>query len=129
MSISNQQVLSLIVRIETRIGVADDSQLESQLTTVLPQLLQLLLFNDETVRNKLLQVLGYINRRIKDSEQVKLPLKPILDLYFSPAAENSPFLKNFSLIFLNIAFKRSTDNVSFFYFYFFCTNQKSKKIN
>ena len=60
-----------------------------------------------------MRVLTHINQRVKSVPEIKLPTEKILALYLSPAAEN-PFLKNFSLVYLDMAFERCTPQVNCF---------------
>lgn len=63
--------------------------------------------------SKIMRVLTHINQRVKSVPEIKLPTEKILALYLSPAAEN-PFLKNFSLVYLDMAFERCTPQVNLF---------------
>lgn len=98
-----QRLVGVIENISTKIALTKDDLLGKTLDEYLPKLLNLLLVDNEQVRNKLIQSLSSIKRRLLSNEKIELEFEGILKLYLM---ENS-FLKNFSKLFLDIAFQRN----------------------
>lgn len=134
---SSDQVFHIVEKMGNKIQLTNDrSVLQQSIYTQLPQLLSLLSFPDVRVRNKVIEVLTNINKRIKienedlknvqntnnnnnnnhnnnneqgaTSNMIQLPFKSILQLYLNPPSD-SPFVRNFSQIFLDLAYKSSSD--------------------
>jgi proteasome component ECM29 len=57
-----------------------------------------------------MEILTHINKRVKDQVSIKLPLIDLLKLYQSPAAV--PMVRNFAIVYIEMAFERSTVEVS-----------------
>jgi hypothetical protein len=103
--VDSNQLLSVVDRIATKLILQnDDNKLQDLLEQFLPKLLSLLLYNDEAVRNKVLHTLTSLNKRVKSNNAIKLPFLALLDLYL--ISNQSPFLKNFTTIYLDMAFDR-----------------------
>jgi proteasome component ECM29 len=57
-----------------------------------------------------MEILTHINKRVKDQVSIKLPLIDLLKLYQSPDAV--PMVRNFAIVYIEMAFERSTVEVS-----------------
>lgn len=55
-------------------------------------------------RNKVLEILAHINKRVKPQPSILLPVKDLLDQYLDP--EVPAIVKNFSIIYLEMGFYR-----------------------
>eukprot|EP01103_Thecamoeba_quadrilineata_P013200 TRINITY_DN3590_c0_g1_i1.p1 TRINITY_DN3590_c0_g1~~TRINITY_DN3590_c0_g1_i1.p1 ORF type:complete len:1957 (-),score=534.48 TRINITY_DN3590_c0_g1_i1:30-5876(-) len=100
------QDLNLLDRVLLRLATAaDDAQLQDQLAKLLVPILQKLNSTYDTTRNKVIEVLTHINKRTRPQPNVKLPLKDLVNQYLDPAS--SIILKNFNMIYLEMAFQRA----------------------
>lgn len=54
----------------------------------------------------MLELLSHVNKRLKGHIEIHLPLEPLLDLYNAPAS--GPLVRNFSLIYVEMAFDRAS---------------------
>jgi len=59
---------------------------------------------------QVMEILTHINKRVKDQVSIKLPLIDLLKLYQSPDAV--PMVRNFAIVYIEMAFERSTVEVS-----------------
>jgi proteasome component ECM29 len=59
---------------------------------------------------QVMEILTHINKRVKDQASIKLPLIDLLKLYQSPDAV--PMVRNFAIVYIEMAFERSTVEVS-----------------
>ncbi|KAL9646187.1 hypothetical protein ABK040_008060 [Willaertia magna] len=103
-----KQLLSIIEKIGTKIAIVEDNNdsLQNLINTHLPQLLQLLSFPDQNIKNKIIDILSNtINKRLKLNEKITIPFLNIFDLFIQ-ADENQSFLRNFSIIYLEMSFTR-----------------------
>jgi len=57
-----------------------------------------------------MSICNHISKRIKSNTDIKLPTDKLLELFTSD--NSSSFVSNFSLIFLETAFNRSTEEVN-----------------
>ncbi|EMR10953.1 hypothetical protein PNEG_01098 [Pneumocystis murina B123] len=100
--------LKLLNKVEFHLGLANtDIELENTLKTYLCPTLLKLASPYESVRKKVLQICSHIRLRIKSNEDIKLPIDMLLEQFHSETVEN--FVKNFTLLFLEMAFFRSNE--------------------
>lgn len=100
-----EQLLAVIERIHTRLALSDsDTKFQELINTYLPKLLSLLLFDSDLVRNKIVQTLTHVNKRVKANAEIQLPFAAILDIFLT--SSQSPFLRNFSILYLDMGFER-----------------------
>ena len=103
---SDTATLASLDRIHQRVVIAEDSKLESLLSTLLPGLISLL-GKSAAVRTKTFALLQHIIKRLKspDLASLRLPTAALAKLIRAhaggPAA--SPFVRNFALIFVGLA--------------------------
>ena len=55
---------------------------------------------------QVLEMLSHVNKRLQGQDNIKLPLKALLDLFLKPDAP--PLTRNFALVYVETAFKRAS---------------------
>ncbi|XP_065070071.1 proteasome adapter and scaffold protein ECM29-like isoform X2 [Rhopilema esculentum] len=106
--------LELVEKVFLKIVLADtDEKLEKAFATFLAPVLLKLGSNKEVVKNKVIELLTHINKRLKSSTKIKLPLESLLKQYEDKSTHQ--FVTNFTLIYIRMGFKRLelTDRLSF----------------
>jgi proteasome component ECM29 len=58
-----------------------------------------------------ISILTHINKRVRPKTNIKLPLAPLLDLVCTETVTKSTFVKNFGIMYLEMAFDRLTEEV------------------
>ncbi|MCO5551057.1 hypothetical protein L7F22_004554 [Adiantum nelumboides] len=94
---------AMLERFLTRLALTEDEKLENVLAKLLPFAISCLATRQST-RQKVMDILMHINKRVKDQPSIKLPLRELLALYQNEKSE--PIVKNFSLVYLEMAFDR-----------------------
>jgi len=56
-------------------------------------------------------ILTHINKRVRPKTNIKLPLVPLLDLVCTDKVTKSKFVKNFGIMYLEMAYDRLTEEV------------------
>ncbi|KAK9810293.1 hypothetical protein WJX72_008148 [[Myrmecia] bisecta] len=102
---ADQEVASLD-RVLTRLAMTEESSLEKVLTKLLPLVIDQLKSPHEATRKKVLEMLMHVNKRVRDHHEVKLPLEALVALYMAPAS--AALVRNFALVYVEMAFERST---------------------
>ncbi|KAL1116553.1 hypothetical protein AAG570_005025 [Ranatra chinensis] len=98
-------ILLLLERVFLRVGSADtDEQLENAVSKFLPPVLLKLSSPNEAVRNKVMDLLAHVNKRVKNRSTIQLPVEALLVQYQDPAA--SAFITNFTIIYIRLGFPR-----------------------
>ncbi|KAF2363099.1 Proteasome component Ecm29 [Trinorchestia longiramus] len=101
--------LSLVQRVFDRITAAGtDEELQTELDKYLAPVINKLNSNNDAVRNTIVEMLGHINRRIKDHQHIQLPVEALLGQFSAPGA--SAFVVNFSLVYIRMGFPRLDSN-------------------
>ncbi|KAJ8751379.1 hypothetical protein K2173_016576 [Erythroxylum novogranatense] len=99
----------LLDRMLTRLALCDDSNLQPLLAKLLPRTISSLSSSSSTsVRNKVLEILSHVNKRVKHQPNIALPLLDLWDLYMESNA-SSPLVRNFCIIYLEMAFERAQE--------------------
>lgn len=107
--IDNKQLLTVVDRITTKLLLTDsDTVFEELLHQYLVKLLSLLAVQDESVRNKIVQGLTSVNKRVKSKSEIRLPFAALMDVYLAP--NSNAFVKNFTAIYLDMGFERVVDS-------------------
>jgi len=100
-----QGELQLLERVFLRLGHAEtDDQLQEAVSKFLPPILLKLTSQNEGVRKKVMELLVHINKRIKNNNNIQLPLEALLLQYQDPAATS--FVINFTIIYIKMGFPR-----------------------
>ncbi|GKU93489.1 hypothetical protein SLEP1_g7081 [Rubroshorea leprosula] len=84
-------------------ALCDDSKLEALLSKLLPLTISSLSSQSLAVRNKVLEILSHVNKRVKHQPEIGLPLMDLWKMYSELNA--SPMVKNFSIIYIEMAFE------------------------
>ncbi|KAJ1537143.1 hypothetical protein HK096_003471, partial [Nowakowskiella sp. JEL0078] len=101
--------ITLLENVELKFALADsDDKFERILLIFLAPVLLKLNSPSDVVRKKVTEICTHINRRLKSSPAVKIPVKAILDQFIIPTSTN--LLRNFSLIYLDMGFMRLSDD-------------------
>ena len=100
-----QDELQLLERVFLRLGlVENDDQLQEAVSKYLPPILLKLNSQNEGVRKKVMELLVHINKRIKNNNNIQLPVEALLLQYQDPVATS--FVTNFTIIYLKMGFPR-----------------------
>ena len=100
-----QDELQLLERVFLRLGLAEtDEQLQEAVSKFLPPCLLKLNSQNEGVRKKVMELLVHINKRIKNNNNIQLPVEALLLQYQDPSATS--FVINFTVIYLKMGFPR-----------------------
>ncbi|XP_024544607.1 proteasome adapter and scaffold protein ECM29 [Selaginella moellendorffii] len=105
-SSSAEEELAMVERFLTRLVFTEDAQLEKVLSKLLPYAISLMSSSSNATRVKVTEMLSHINKRVKEQLSIKLPLAELLGVYRRPDA--AVIVKNFSLVYIEMAFDRST---------------------
>jgi proteasome component ECM29 len=96
--------LNLVGKVEMRIALAEsDAKLEGLLKTYLTPLLLKLSSEHVSVRNKVIGVCQHVNRRLKLSTAISLPLQPLLKQF---SESTSSLVKQFDIIYIQQGLER-----------------------
>ncbi|XP_075170057.1 proteasome-associated protein ECM29 homolog [Haematobia irritans] len=97
--------IELLERVLLRLGCADtDDKLEACVGRFLTPVILKITSPHDTVRNKVVEVLTHIKRRLSSRPLVQIPVEALIDQY--KASSNSPFLQNFAIIFITMGYPR-----------------------
>ncbi|XP_060216154.1 uncharacterized protein LOC132643671 isoform X1 [Lycium barbarum] len=95
----------LLDRMLTRLALCDDSKLQDLLTKLLPLSIASLSSNAPLVRNKVLEILSHVNKRVKHQHDIGLPLPDLWQLYMESNA--SSMVRNFCIMYVEMAVERA----------------------
>ncbi|KAI9402448.1 hypothetical protein POPTR_001G274500v4 [Populus trichocarpa] len=101
---SDAETEELLDRMLTRLALCDDSKLETLLSKILPLTISSLSSNSTAVRNKVLEILSHVNKRVKYQHEIGLPLQELWKLYTE--ANATAIVKNFCIVYIEMAFER-----------------------
>lgn len=88
-----------------------DEQFERIINKVLPSIIQKMASNSEKVKNKVIELLSHISKRVKAAKEIQLPIDQLVSQYSDPAA--STFIINFSIIYIKVGFPRLSNEKKF----------------
>lgn len=83
-----------------------DAQLEKTIQVFLPPVLLKLASTNPETKKKVMEILSHINKRVKANPSIKLPFEALLNQFVDTSI--STFVKNFTLIYLEMATSRLT---------------------
>ena len=107
-----QDELQLLERVFLRLGLAEtDEQLQEAVSKFLPPCLLKLNSQNEGVRKKVMELLVHINKRIKNNNNIQLPVEALLLQYQDPSATS--FVINFTVIYLKMGFQSTKSKCQF----------------
>ncbi|QCE01566.1 proteasome component ECM29 [Vigna unguiculata] len=101
---SDADVEEMLDRMLTSLALCDDSKLERLLVKLLPLCISSLSSQSSAVRNKVLEILSHVNKRVKLQPQIGLPLSDLWKLYSGSSAV--PIIRNFCIVYIEMAFQR-----------------------
>ncbi|XP_056682996.1 uncharacterized protein [Spinacia oleracea] len=104
-AISDKEREERLERMLTNLAFCDDSKLESLLARLLPCALACLTSQSTAIRNKVLEILSHVNKRVKHEAGIGLPLSELWSMYTE--ASTAPMVRNFCIIYIEMAFDRS----------------------
>ncbi|CAB4480178.1 ARM repeat-containing protein [Rhizophagus irregularis] len=105
-----EKEIELLENVELRFALAEtDQQLEKTLNIFLSPVLLKLESPHEVVKTKVMSILAHINKRVRPKTNIKLPLVPLLDLVCTEKVTKSIFVKNFGIMYLEMAYDRLTE--------------------
>eukprot|EP00112_Aurelia_sp_Birch-Aquarium-sp1_P025455 Seg846.4 transcript_id=Seg846.4/GoldUCD/mRNA.D3Y31 product="Proteasome adapter and scaffold protein ECM29" protein_id=Seg846.4/GoldUCD/D3Y31 len=97
--------LELLERVFLKFVVAEtDEQLEKALSTFLTPALLKVGSSNERVKNKVIELLTHINKRLKSRSKIKLPIESLLKQYED--FKINRFITNFTMIYIKMGFCR-----------------------
>lgn len=105
-STSEYEKEELLDRMLTRLALCDDSKLEALLSKLLPLAISSLSAHSTLVRNKVLEILSHVNKRVKHQLEIRLPLAELWKMYTEPNAAS--MVKNFCIVYIEMAFDRAS---------------------
>ncbi|KAJ7960514.1 Proteasome-associated ECM29-like protein [Quillaja saponaria] len=101
---SDADIEEMLDRMLTRLALCDDSKLEPLLSKLLPLSISSLSSQSSAVRNKVLEILSHVNKRVKHQPQIGLPLPELWKLYSEPSTV--PIIRNFCIVYIEMASER-----------------------
>ncbi|KAK3004296.1 hypothetical protein RJ639_018392 [Escallonia herrerae] len=104
---SDAEIEEMLDRMLTRLALCDDSKLQNLLSKLLPLSISSLSSHSPAVRNKVIEILSHVNKRVKHQPEIGLPLSELWKLYM--AAEAAPMVKNFCIVYIEMAFERTSE--------------------
>ncbi|GAA0159929.1 scaffold/adaptor protein [Lithospermum erythrorhizon] len=94
----------MLDRMLTRLALCDDSKLQDLLSKLLPLVIASLSSSAPPVRNKVIEILSHVNKRVKHQPQIGLPLLELWKLYVESSA--TPMVRNFCIVYIEMAIDR-----------------------
>ncbi|CAI0541306.1 unnamed protein product [Linum tenue] len=101
---SDADTEDLLDRMLTRLALCDDPNLEALLSRLLPLAISTLSSQSTAVRNKVLEILSHVNKRVKHQPEIGLPLQDLWKLYLDSNAAS--MVRNFCIVYIEMAFDR-----------------------
>jgi proteasome component ECM29 len=83
-----------------------DAQLEKTIQVFLPPVLLKLSSTNADAKKKVMEILSHVNKRVKANPNIRLPFEPLLNQFTDDKV--STFVKNFTLIYLEMSANRLT---------------------
>ena len=122
-----QSESDLLERVFLRLGHTEsDEKLEEFAKRFLTPVILKLSSQDEDVKKKVLELLAHINRRLKNSERVQLPMDSLFLQYQDPLCV--PYVRNFTILYVKMSFSRLSPEKQLHYLpqLFLCMKEKPK---
>ncbi|KAL3828680.1 hypothetical protein ACJIZ3_017482 [Penstemon smallii] len=101
---NDEEKEELLDRMLTRLALCDDSKLQDLLAKVLPLSIAALSSAPTSLRNKVIEILSHVNKRVKDQLDIGLPLAELWKLYVESSA--APMVRNFCMVYVEMAIDR-----------------------
>ncbi|KAG8388927.1 hypothetical protein BUALT_Bualt02G0176200 [Buddleja alternifolia] len=101
---SDEEKEELLDRMLTRLALCDDSKLQDLLAKILPISIAALSSSSTLLRNKVIEILSHVNKRVKHQLEIGLPLSELWKLYMESSA--APMVRNFCIMYIEMAMDR-----------------------
>ncbi|KAL0435305.1 UNVERIFIED_CONTAM: Proteasome adapter and scaffold protein ECM29 [Sesamum radiatum] len=101
---SDQEKEELLDRMLTRLALCDDPKLQDLLAKILPISIAALSSASTSLRNKVIEILSHVNKRVKHQLEISLPLSELWKLYVESSA--APMVRNFCIVYVEMAIDR-----------------------
>ncbi|KAK9274184.1 hypothetical protein L1049_018998 [Liquidambar formosana] len=102
---SDAEIEEMLDRMLTRLALCDDSKLQTLLSKLLPLCISSLSSPSSAVRNKVVEILSHVNKRVKHQPEIGLPLLELWKMFTE--ADAAPMVKNFCIVYIEMAFERA----------------------
>lgn len=102
---SDEEKEEMLDRLLTRLALCDDSKLQPLLSKLLPFTVSSLSSNSSGVRNKVLEILSHVNKRVKHQPEIALPLSELWNIYSE--ANAASMVRNFCILYIEMAMDRA----------------------
>ncbi|KAB2615279.1 proteasome-associated protein ECM29-like protein [Pyrus ussuriensis x Pyrus communis] len=102
---SDEEKVEMLDRLLTRLALCDDSNLQPLLSKLLPYTISSLSSQSSAVRNKVLEILSHVNKRVKHQPEIGLPLLELWNIYSE--ANAASMVRNFSILYIEMAMDRA----------------------
>ncbi|KAK1292730.1 hypothetical protein QJS10_CPB17g01685 [Acorus calamus] len=94
----------MLDRMLTRLALADDSNLQHLLTSLLPYTISSISSPSPSIRNSVMEILTHVNKRVKHQPEIGLPFTELWKIYSE--ANAAPIVRNFCMVYIEMAFER-----------------------
>ncbi|KAK6925530.1 Proteasome component Ecm29 [Dillenia turbinata] len=101
---SDEEVEELLDRMLTRLALCDDSNLQPLLSKLIPFTISSLSSSSLAVRNKVIEILSHVNKRVKHQPEIGLPMLELWNMYTETTATS--MVKNFCIVYVDMGFER-----------------------
>ncbi|EPS65152.1 hypothetical protein M569_09623, partial [Genlisea aurea] len=101
---SDKEKEELLDRMLTRFALCDDSNLQNLLGQIIPISIAALSSASVSVRNKVVEILAHVNRRVKHQHDIALPLFELWKLH--EESVSYPMIRSFCLVYIEMAIDR-----------------------
>ncbi|KAL8545025.1 hypothetical protein ACS0TY_005289 [Phlomoides rotata] len=101
---SDEEKEELLDRMLTRLALCDDSKLQALLAKILPLSIAALSSASTSLRNKVIEILTHVNKRVKHQPVIGLPLSDLWKLYVE--SSSAPMVRNFCIMYIEMAVDR-----------------------
>ncbi|GER40722.1 ARM repeat superfamily protein [Striga asiatica] len=101
---SDEEKEELLDRMLTRLALCDDSKLQDLLARILPLSIAALAAASTSLRNKVIEILSHVNKRVKHQQAIGLPLSDLWQLYIESGS--APMVRNFCIVYIEMAIDR-----------------------
>ncbi|KAL3621946.1 hypothetical protein CASFOL_034142 [Castilleja foliolosa] len=101
---SDEEKEELLDRMLTRLALCDDSKLQDLLAKILPLTIAALSTASTSLRNKVIEILSHVNKRVKHQQAIGLPLSDLWQLYKD--SSSAPMVRNFCIVYIEMAMDR-----------------------
>ncbi|VFQ85232.1 unnamed protein product [Cuscuta campestris] len=102
---SDAEKEEMLDRMLTRLALCNDSKLQDLLSKLLPLSIASLSSPSTPLRNKVIEILSHVNKRVKFQPYIGLPLSELWKLYVESNAFS--MVRNFSIVYFEMAVERA----------------------